>query len=152
MTNRDNNLTNSFNEYLNYASGNINLSDNTIKMSIYGALNERDKNESPGSLLQKMIFDYEHIGMVLTAVAKEFYKDEKKIKIRERIDVDDKKTLSPQEISVKYHISEQAIRKACKEGRLPFEKGKGKTKYLIQECDAYNYMQTAKGKSKKEIA
>ena len=71
MINRDNNLTNSFQEYLNYASSNISLSDNTIKMSLYGALNERDVNENTVKLMLKMICDYERIGKVLTAVANE---------------------------------------------------------------------------------
>ena len=51
-----------------------------------------------------------------------------------------------------YDITEQAIRRACKEERLPFEKGTGKIKYLIKKEDAIKYMQSAKGKNFKNIA
>ncbi len=151
MINRDNNLTNLFQEYLNYASSNISLSDNTIKMSLYGALNERDVNENTVKLMLKMICDYERIGKVLTAVANEICKNEKNELISHRIDADDER-YSPKEISEIYQISEQAIRKACKEGRLSYEKGKGKIKYLIKKSDASRYMQTAKGKSENKAA
>ena len=44
------------------------------------------------------------------------------------------------EIQNIYSISQQAIRKACKEGRLPFKEGVGKNKYLIAKTDADLYM------------
>ena len=60
--------------------------------------------------------------------------------------------LTPQEMASQYDITEQAIRRACKEERLPFEKGTGKIKYLIKKEDAIKYMQSAKGKNFKNIA
>ena len=117
MINRDNNLTNSFHEYLNYASSNNNLSDNTITMSIYGALNEMDEDENIVKLLENMIHDYEHIGMVLTIVAKDICKNQKYELINHRKNANDK-IFTPQEIAATYPISEQAIRKACKEGSM----------------------------------
>lgn len=151
MINRDNNLTNSFQEYLNYASSNNNLSDNTIIMSIYGALNEMDKDEDIVKLLRNMSRDYEHICMVLTVVARDFCKNQKYELINHGKDANDK-VFTPQEIASIYSISEQAIRKACKEGRLPFEKGMGKNKYLIKKDDIEKYMHTAKGKSENKAA
>jgi len=147
MINRENNLTNSFQEYLNYASCNNNLSDNTIIMSIYGALNEMDEDENMVKLLQNMIHDYEYISTVLTVVAKDICKNEKYELVNHRKEANDK-VYTPQETAAIYPITEQAIRKACKEGRLPFEKGKGKNKYLIKKDDVDKYMQTAKGKKR----
>lgn len=148
MINRENNLTNSFLEYLNFASSNSYLNDNTIKLSIYGALNEMDENENIVKLMQKMVSDYELIGKVITAEAKDIFKNGKYELINQRQDANNK-YFTPQEIAAIYHISEQAIRKASKEGRLPFEEGKGKIKYLIKKDDIEKYMQTAKGKNAK---
>ena len=52
------------------------------------------------------------------------------------------------EIQSIYRISQQAIRKACNEGRLPYKEGKGKNKYLITKTDAELYMAHTKSKYK----
>lgn len=149
MKNRDYNLTNSFMEYLRFASSNSYLNHNTIIISLYGALNDIDQDENIVNLMEKMISDYARIGEVITAEAKEIFKNEKYELISNRKDENNNELYTPQEISANYHISEQAIRKACQEGRLPFEEGKGKIKYLIKKDDIEKYMQTAKGKNAK---
>jgi excisionase family DNA binding protein len=151
MTNRDINLTASFAEYLNTASNIEEISDNNIIMSIYGALNDLDSDEDIIRLIHKMIIDYEHIGKVLTAIAKDIGKNAKIESINQKKLLTDK-WLTSKEAAELYPISEQAIRKACREGRLSFEKGTGKNKYLVKREDIAKYMQSAKGKGCKEAA
>ena len=151
MTNRDNNLTASFAEYLKIASHIEEISDNNITMSIFGALNDMDSDEDTIRLIYKMILDYEHIVNVLTPIYKTMEKSRKIENINQKKNANDTK-LTPQEMASQYDITEQAIRRACKEERLPFEKGTGKIKYLIKKEDAIKYMQSAKGKNFKNIA
>jgi excisionase family DNA binding protein len=151
MTNRDNNLTASFAEYLKIASNIEEISDNNITMSIYGALNDMDSGEDTIRLIYKMIIDYEHIVNVLTPIVNNMEKSRKIENINRNKNADDIK-ITPQEMACQFGISEQAIRKACREKRIPFEKGTGKIKYLIKKEDAMKYMQSAKGKNYKNVA
>ena len=50
------------------------------------------------------------------------------------------------EVATHYSISQQAIRKACKEKRLPYKESSGKNKYLISKADMELYISHAKGK------
>ena len=110
-----------------------------------------DSDEDTIRLIYKMILDYEHIVNVLTPIYKTMEKSRKIENINRKKNANDTK-LTPQEMASQYDITEQAIRRACKEERLPFEKGTGKIKYLIKKEDAIKYMQSAKGKNFKNIA
>ena len=151
MTNRDINLTTSFAEYLNIASNIEEISETNITMSFYSALNELNVDIDPLIIAQKMIMDYERISEVITTIVKEMGKNAKIESIKQKKLLTDKWVTSKEATEI-YDISEQAIRKACREGRLSYEKGTGKIKYLIKKEDIAKYMQSAKGKSSKEAA
>ena len=151
MTNRDINLTTSFAEYLNIASNIEEISETNITMSFYSALNELNVDIDPLIIAQKMIMDYERISEVITTIVKEMGKNAKIESIKQKKLLTEKWVTSKEATEI-YDISEQAIRKACREGRLSYEKGTGKIKYLIKKEDIAKYMQSAKGKSSKEAA
>jgi hypothetical protein len=151
MTNRDINLTTSFAEYLNIASNIEEISETNITMSFYSALNELNVDIDPLIIAQKMIMDYERISEVITTIVKEMGKNAKIESIKQKKLLTDKWVTSKEATEI-YDISEQAIRKACREGRLSYEKGTGKNKYLIKKEDIAMYMQSAKGKSIKKAA
>lgn len=151
MTNRDINLTASFAEYLNIASNIEEISETSITMSFYSALNELNVDIDPLIIAEKMILDYERISEVITTIVKEMGKNAKIGTIKQKKLLTEKWVTSKEATEI-YDISEQAIRKACREGRLSYEKGTGKIKYLIKKEDIAKYMQSAKGKSSKEAA
>ena len=147
MKQKDNNLTQFFSEYLKFTlenEGKFNV--NNITMACYGALNELDTCYNIAEVSLNMRNDMEIVLMAIEKIAKDTNK-------QQRIDTQnnnsaikgDSKYTIP-EIEKEYHISGQAIRKACKEGRLSYEKGYGKNKYLISKNDIMTYMVSAKGK------
>ncbi len=88
-----------------------------------------------------MIMDYERISEVITTIVKEMGKNAKIESIKQKKLLTDKWVTSKEATEI-YDISEQAIRKACREGRLSYEKGTGKNKYLIKKEDIATVIST----------
>ncbi len=151
MIGKNINLIDSFSKYLDFALNKVELNDIEITMSVYGALVGMDTEEDMAELMPKMVLDYEHIVKVLTQITKDMEKSRKIESINQKNLLKDKWVTSKEAAEI-YDISEQAIRKACREGRLSYEKGTGKIKYLIKKEDIAKYMQSAKGKGCKEAA
>jgi transposase len=110
-------------------------------MSFYSALNELNVDIAPLIIAQKMIMDYERISEVITTIVKEMGKNAKIESIKQKKLLTDKWVTSKEATEI-YDISEQAIRKACREGRLSYEKGTGKNKYLIKKEDIATVIST----------
>lgn len=142
MTNRENNLTQFFTDYLNSKSE---LNANNIMMACYSALNSIDDSLNVAEVVFNMCNDFVYINKVIDDLARTINKNEKSYgKESKGESIKDYYTIP--EIQGVYGISQQAIRKACNEGRLPFKEGQGKNKYLIQKADIDTYMTSAKGK------
>ena len=148
MKHRENNLTQFFTDYLNNKSE---LTATNITMACYSALNDTDSSLNMAEVIFNMRNDFEYINKVIDNLARSFtkemsYGDKQQRKSEEGIDY-----LTIPEVASIHHISQQAIRKACKENRLPFKEGKGKNKYLIRKADVEVYMQSSKGRKTKQI-
>ena len=136
MTNKENNLTQFFTDYLNNKSE---LNATNITMACYSALNDTDSSLNVAEVVFDMRNDFEYIYMVIDNLARNLNKKEKDYDKRSKSEsVEDYYTIP--EIQGVYGISQQAIRKACNEGRLPFKEGQGKNKYLIQKADIDTYI------------
>ena len=126
MINREYNLTQFFTDYLNNKSE---LNATNIKMACYSALNSIDSTLNVAEVVFNMRNDFEYINKVIDDLARQLNKN---IKSNTYGDVQQRKSattleyLTIPEIHSIYSISQQAIRKACNEGRLPFKEGKGK--------------------------
>jgi MinD superfamily P-loop ATPase len=142
MTNRENNLTQFFTDYLNNKSE---LTATNITMACYSALNGIDDSLNVAEVVFNMRNDFEYISKVVDDLARSININVKRYgKENKSESIEDNYTIP--EIQSIYAISQQAIRKACNEGRLPFKEGQGKNKYLIRKVDIDTYMTSAKGK------
>jgi predicted DNA-binding transcriptional regulator AlpA len=91
--------------------------------------------------------DLEYIYKVIDDLARSINKNSNAYdNVKQRKSATTLEYLTIPEIQSIYGISQQAIRKACNEGRLPYKEGIGKNKYLITKADAKLYMAHAKGK------
>ena len=146
MTNKENNLTQFFTEYLSTRLGaKSELNAINIIMACYSALNSIDNSLNVAEVVFDMRNDFEYIYKVIDDLARNINKKEKAYDKKSKSEsIEDYYTIP--EIQGVYGISQQAIRKACNEGRLPFKEGQGKNKYLIQKADIDTYMTSAKGK------
>lgn len=140
MVNKENNLTQFFADYLNNKSE---LNATNITMACYSALNDIDSSLSVAEVVFNMRNDFEYINKVIDDLARNINTNSKKHGTKEQSkSIEDYYTI-PQ-IQGIYGISQQAIRKACCEGRLPYKEGKGKNKYLITKDEAELYMAHSK--------
>ena len=149
MKRKDDNLTNFFSEYLKCLVGNKDcFNENDIKMAFWGALNDIDMVHcfDTAEVTFNARSGIENILNVIDGIARDVAKQQKKdYNSRSSYQQDD--YLSIPEIAKEYCISQQAIRKACKEERLLYKRGIGKNKYLISRADIDIYMLHAKGKN-----
>ncbi len=149
MKHRDNNLTQFFTDYLNNKSE---LTATNITMACYSALNDTDSSLNMSEVVFDMRNGLEYIYKVIDDLARQLNKN---IKSNTYGDVQQRKSattleyLTIPEIHSIYSISQQAIRKACNEGRLPYKEGKGKNKYLIAKTDAELYIAHSRNNKKK---
>ena len=143
MTNRENNLTQFFTDYLNNKSE---LNATNILMACYSALNVIDDSLNLAEVVFNMRNDFEYINKVIDDLARSINKSGNYERIKQRKSASSWECLTIPEIHSLYGISQQAVRKACKEGRLPFKEGFGKNKYLIAKVDIELYMVHAKNK------
>ena len=145
MTYKENNLTQFFTDYLNNKSE---LNATNITMAFFGALNGIDSSLNVAEVVFNMRNDFEYINKVIDDLARKInIKTDDYGTKKQRQSIEDYYTI-PQ-IQGIYGISQQAIRKACNESRLPFKEGQGKNKYLIRKDDIDTYMTSAKGKINK---
>lgn len=142
MTNKENNLSQFFTDYLNNKSE---LNATNITMACYSALNDIDSSLNMAEVVFNMRNDFEYINKVIDDLARSINKNEKCYEGNvQKKSATSLEYLTIPEIQSIYSISQQAIRKACNEGRLPFKEGKGKNKYLIAKLDAELYMAHSK--------
>ncbi len=139
MTHKENNLTQFFTYYLNNKSE---INATNITMACYGALNDTDCSLNMAEVVFNMRNDLEYIYKVIDDLARQLNKN---INSNHHANNEQRQPIKAElltipEIQNIYSISQQAIRKACKEGRLPFKEGVGKNKYLIAKTDADLYM------------
>lgn len=148
MKNKENNLTQFFTDYLNNKSE---LNANNIRMACYGALNDIDSSLNVAEVVFNMRNDLEYIYKVIDDLARQLNKN---INSNTYGNVQQRKSattlgyLTIPEMHSIYSISQQAIRKACNEGRLHYKEGKGKNKYLITKTDAELYIAHSKKSTK----
>lgn len=145
MTNREYNLTQFFTDYLNNKSE---LTATNITMACYSALNDTDSSLNMAEVVFNMRNDFEYINKVLDDLARTINKNSNSYEnSKQRKSATTLELMTIPEIHSIYGISQQAIRKACNEGRLPFKEGQGKNKYLIRKADIDTYMPSAKVKN-----
>lgn len=144
MSNQECNLTQFFTDYLNNKSE---LNATNIKMACYSALNGIDSSLNVAEVVFNMRNDFEYINKVIDDLARSinirFNHYERSERKKSAMSLE---YLTIPEIESIYCISQQAIRKACNEGRLPYKEGIGKNKYLITKEDAELYMANSKKK------
>ena len=144
MINRENNLTQFFTDYLNNKSE---LTATNITMACYSAMNDADSSLNVAEFVFNMRNDFEYINKVIDDLARTINKNCNDYEnTKQRKSATTLELLTIPEIHSIYGISQQAIRKACNEGRLPFKVGLGKNKYLIAKADMELYMTHAKVK------
>ena len=144
MTNKESNLTQFFTDYLNNKSE---LTATNIIMACYGALNDTDCSLNMAEVVFNMRNGLEYIYKVIDDLARNINKNINNIAyddIKQRKSATTLEYLTIPEMHSIYSISQQAIRKACNEGRLPYKKGLGKNKYLITKTDAELYVNKSK--------
>lgn len=142
MTNRESNLTQFFTDYLNNKSE---LTATNIIMACYSALNDTDSSLNMAEVVFDMRNGLEYIYKVIDDLARSINKNEKYYEGNvQKKSATSLEYLTIPEIQSIYSISQQAIRKACNEGRLPFKEGTGKNKYLIAKSDAELYVAHSK--------
>ena len=145
MVNKENNLTQFFTDYLNNKSE---LNATNITMACYSALNDIDDSLNVAEIVYNMRNDFEYINKVIDDLARSINKNSNENEnAKQRKSATTLEYLTIPEIHSIYGISQQAIRKACIEGRLPYKDGKGKNRYEIAKTDADLYV--ARSKSKK---
>lgn len=148
MTKQENNLTQFFTEYLSKRLGaKAELNDTNITMACYSALNGIDSSLDLAEVVFDMRNDLEYIYKVIDDLARNI-----NIKCKNHVTKEQSKSIEdyytiPQ-IQGIYGISQQAIRKACTEKRIPFKEGHGKNKYLIAKADIEMYVKCSKHKRK----
>ena len=143
MTNKENNLTQFFTDYLNNKSE---LNATNITMACYSALNDTDSSLNVAEVVFDMRNDLEYIYKVIDDLARNInknlnnnaYESSKQRKSTATLEY-----LTIPEIQSIYSISQQAIRKACNKGKLPYKEGVGKNKYIITKADIELYMSHA---------
>jgi len=148
MTNKESNLTQFFTDYLSNKSE---LTATNITMACYSALNDTDSSLNMAEVVFDMRNGLEYIYKVIDDLARQLNKNIKSNtygNVQQRKSATTSEYLTIPEIHSIYSISQQAIRKACNEGRLPYKEGKGKNKYLITKTDAELYMAHTKSKYK----
>lgn len=143
MINREYNLTQFFTDYLNNKSE---LNATNITMACYSALNDIDSSLNMAEVVFNMRNDFEYINKVIDDLARSINKSVDYENIKQRKSATSWECLTIPEIHRIYGISQQAVRKACKEGRIPYKEGFGKNKYLIKKVDVELYMAHAKSK------
>ena len=147
MLYKDSNLTKLFKELaenLDY----LQLDYNNIAMACFSAINELDNNQCISDVVCNMSMALQKIIDVVNELATRTKKADK-IRVHPR-NTDDKDYCTVPDLTNIYtNISGEAIRKACKEGRLQHKKGTGKNKYLIKKSDFETYIKSAKGKNAK---
>lgn len=144
MVNKENNLTQFFTDYLNNKSE---LNATNITMACYSALNDIDSSLNVAEVVYNMRNDFEYINKVIDDLARSINKNSNENEnAKQRKSATTIELLTIPEIHNIYGISQQAIRKACTEGRLPYKDGKGKNRYLITKTDADLYVARSKSK------
>lgn len=148
MTNKECNLTKFFTEYLSSRlDSKSEMNATNITMACYSALNGIDSSLNMAEVVFNMRNDLEYIYKVIDDLARSINKNSNAYdNVKQRKSATTLEYLTIPEIQSIYGISQQAIRKACNEGRLPYKEGIGKNKYLITKADAKLYMAHAKGK------
>lgn len=149
MTNKENNLTQFFTDYLTNKSE---LNATNITMACYSALNDTDSSLNVAEVVFDMRNDLEYIYKVIDDLARNInknfnnnaYESSKQRKSTATLEY-----LTIPEIQSIYSISQQAIRKACNKGKLPYKEGMGKNKYLIAKTDVELYVAHSKNKKNK---
>ena len=148
MKYKDMNLTRFFSEYLTHHSERTKgLNATDIALACYGALNEVDADLNLADVIYDMRSDFEYIYKVIEKLAGDIIKNESSDKRNQRKQTPNDEYYTIPEAASVYNITQQAIRKACKEKRLPYKDGCGKNKYLIRKADIDLYMSHAKGKT-----
>lgn len=146
MTYKESNLTQFFTDYLNNKSE---LNATNITMACFSALNGIDDSHNVAEVVFNMRNDFEYINKVIDDLARSLniktscYEGKEQKKSATSLEY-----LTIPEIQSIFCISQQALRKACNEGRLPYKEGKGKNKYLIAKADAELYVAHSKRKNK----
>lgn len=149
MTHRDNNLTQFFTEYLNIRLGRKSeLTHTNITMACCSALNGIENSFNIAEVVLDMRNDLENIYKVVDDLARNINNKNKSYERNNQGKPSEHLTIP--EIHSIFGISQQAIRKACTEKRLPFIEGKGKNKYLISKADAEKYMKHARRRDKEK--
>lgn len=144
MKHKESNLTQFFTDYLNNRSE---LTATNITMACYGALNDTDCSLNMAEVILNMRNDLEYIYKVIDNLARSINKNANAYdNVKQRKSATTLEYLTIPEIQSIYSISQQAIRKACNEGRLPYKEGVGKNKYLIAKTDADLYVAHSKSK------
>ena len=144
MKHKESNLTQFFTDYLNNRSE---LTATNITMACYGALNDTDCSLNMAEVILNMRNDLEYIYKVIDNLARSINKKSNAYdNVKQRKSATTLEYLTIPEIQRFYSISQQAIRKACNEGRLPYKEGVGKNKYLIAKTDADLYVAHSKSK------
>ena len=142
MKHKESNLTQFFTDYLNNRSE---LTATNITMACYGALNDTDCSLNMAEVVFNMRNDLEYIYKVIDNLARSINKNANAYdNVKQRKSATTLEYLTIPEIQSIYSISQQAIRKACNEVRLPYKEGIGKNKYLITKADAELYVSTSR--------
>lgn len=142
MRYKESNLTQFFTDYLINKSE---LNATNITMACFSALNSIDDSLNLAEVVFNMRNDFEYINKVIDDLARSINKNEKYYEGNvQKKSATSLEYLTIPEIQSIYSISQQAIRKACNEGRLPFKEGTGKNKYLIAKSDAELYVAHSK--------
>ena len=144
MTHQENNLTQFFSDILNNKSD---LNYTNITVAVFTAIGGLDSSLNIAEVIFDMCNNFEYINKVLDDLARQLNKKSKEhANTEQRQSIGATEYLTIPEMHSLYSISQQAIRKACNEGRLRFKEGVGKNKYLIAKSDADLYMAYSKGK------
>lgn len=144
MRHKENNLTQFFTDYLNNKSE---LTATNITMACYSAINDADSTLNVVEVFLNLRNDFEYVYKVIDDLARSINKKENAYEnVKQRKSATTLEYLTIPEIQSFYNISQQAIRKACNEGRLPYKEGIGKNKYLIAKTDADLYVAHSKSK------
>ncbi len=150
MSNKESNYTQFFTDYLSTRLDNRSeLNATNIMMACYSALNDIDNSLNMAEVVFNMRNDFEYIYKVIDDLARSIninYNNYDSTKQRKSATTLEYLTIP--EIRSIYGISQQAIRKACVNGRLPYQEGTGKNKYLITKADAELYVAHSKRKNK----
>lgn len=147
MKYRENNLTQFFTNYLTHRLVHkAVLNATNITIACYGALNEIDESLNIAEVVFNLRTDFEYIFKVIDSLARDIVKNENKNGVNESKPTENIEYYTIPQVANLYSISQQAIRRACTEKRLPFKNGQGKNKYLIRKADVELYVAHAKGK------